>query len=458
MASRTEALRSLAGSVRVRITGATLAVVAVTLVAGGASLVWLLHRSLVNGVVSTASTESAVVSSLLQQGSRLPDLRLRPGTAVQIVDARGRVVSASPELKAAAPVLASRPPPGQRWVRSVPGVLPGDDHDVVVAQTVRSPDGTRTVLVVASTEQAEGSVHDVAVALAGAVPVLVALSGVLAWVLAGRALRPVERIRAEVADLSARDLHRRVPVPPHDDEIGRLARTMNAMLSGLEASRDRQRRFVSDASHELRSPLAALLAEVDVARARPADADWPAVAGTVVEEGSRLSRIIDDLLLLARHDEGQLRTRREPVDLDDLVLEEGERIRSHGRVRADLRGVAAARVQGDRELLRRVVRNLAENAERHATTAVSFEVVPHDGWVDLVVADDGPGIPPQQRRQVFERFARLDSARDRPSGGAGLGLAIVGDVVAAHGGQVEVVDSAVGARFVVRLPVCPPEV
>lgn len=450
---RLVSLRPLVGSVRVRITLVALAVVTATLVAGGASLVWLLHRSLVHGLDGTASAEAADVSSLTAQGLPFPELRVPAGTAVQVVDGQGRVVQASPELRGRAPALPSRPPAGERWLRTVPEMLPGHgEHDVVVAQTVRTPAGLRTVFVVSTTEQVEGSVHALAVAMAVAVPVLVALSGLFAWLLADRALRPVERVRAEVASLSARDLHRRLPVPPVDDEVGRLARTMNSLLSRLETARDRQRRFVSDASHELRSPLATLLTEVEVARAHPDRADWPSVARTVEEEGARLHRIVDDLLLLARHDEGRLRRGREAVDVDDLVLDEAERLRARGRVSVDLQGVGGGRVTGDRDQLRRVVRNLAENAERHADGKIVFEVATRDGWVELVVADDGPGIPPDQRRRIFERFARVDDDRSRPTGGAGLGLAIVGDLVGAHGGRVAVADSDRGARFVVRIP------
>ena len=300
--------------------------------------------------------------------------------------------------------------------------------------------------------QAEDSVHDLELALAIVLPILVVVSAVLVWILAGRALRPVESIRRGSPDISASDLHRRVPVPPVDDEIARLASTMNAMLSRLETATDRQRQFVSDASHELRSPLATVITVLEVARARPESADWPSVAATAEAEAGRLGQIVDNLLLLARSDEGQLVPGHEPVDLDELVLAEAERLRAQDRVAVDLRGVGAGRVLGDGEQLGRVLRNLADNAERHAASTVSFEVSSIGDSVEVVVADDGPGIPPKERERVFERFTRADQARDRPTGGAGLGLAIVGEVVAAHGGTVAVADSAVGARVVVRLP------
>ena len=437
--------------------------VAVVLGAASVGLVWAVHRSLVDGLV-TAATDEAVEVSGLAAMHRLPSelpaaARAQAGVAVQVVQTTGgrrRVVSASSEVAGRAPVSSVVPASGTwRVLRTPPVFGAEDDWDLTVATTVRGRQGHLTIYAITSVHEEESSVHLLIFLLAGLVPVLVAVAGVLGWELAGRALRPVEQIRSEVAEITSKDLHRRVPVPPLDDEIARLARTVNETLARLETGTERQRQFVSDASHELRSPLAALLAQVDVARARPASADWQAVSRAVMEEGARLSAIIDDLLLLARSDEGHLRPGRDAVDVDELVFAEGRRLRSQQRVTVDLRRVGAGRVTGDPGQLQRVVRNLADNAERHAATTVAFEVARHDGWVELAVVDDGPGIPRHQRRHVFERFARLDSARDRPSGGTGLGLAIVGDVVAAHGGTVEVADSAAGARFVVRLPAAP---
>jgi signal transduction histidine kinase len=365
-------------------------------------------------------------------------------------------LAASADLEGRKAVASVRPPVGALVPVPAGVPLPGDEHNgIAVATTVSTDKGNLTIYAVSSRDQAEDSVHDLELALAIVLPILVVVSTVLVWILAGRAMRPVESIRREVSDISVSDLHRRVPVPPVDDEIARLASTMNAMLSRLEAATDRQRQFVSDASHELRSPLATVITVLEVARARPESADWPSVAATAEAEAGRLGQIVDNLLLLARSDEGQLVPGHEPVDLDELVLAEGERLRAQDRVTVDLRGVGAGRVLGDREQLGRVLRNLADNAERHAAGTVTFEVNNTGDSVEVVVADDGPGIPEGERQRVFERFTRVDQARDRPAGGAGLGLAIVGEVVAAHGGSVVVADSAVGARVVVRLPAEP---
>lgn len=443
------------GSLRMRTAIAAALAVALTVVAAGGGLVWAVHRSLIDGLITSATDTANEVATLVGAGSLPQPPPAQPGVVVQVVDGRGHVVAASSSIARLRPVTDVRPAPGTTAVVRTLPLNPADDPDLTVATTVRTSSGRFAVYAITSPQQAENSTHLLIFLLAGVLFLLVVVAGAVGWVLVGRALRPVEAIRSEVADITARHLHRRVPESGHQDEIGRLAATMNETLARLETATERQRQFVSDASHELRSPLAALLAQVEVARAHPERADWPAVADSVATEGGRLWRIVDDLLLMARSDEGHLAPRRETVDLDELVMEEGRRIRAQRRVAVDLHAVGAGRVVGDADQLSRVIRNLADNAERHARTTVTFAVSRHDGHVRVVVADDGPGIPPEQRERVFERFARLDSARDRPAGGTGLGLAIVGEIVAAHGGTVTVADSTVGARFEVTLPSAP---
>jgi signal transduction histidine kinase len=231
---------------------------------------------------------------------------------------------------------------------------------------------------------------------------------------------------------------------------------MNTMLDRLQASQRRQRRFVADASHELRSPVASLRQHAEVTRAHPEATTSAALAGTVLAEALRLQRMIDDLLLLARADEDGLVLRRRPVDLDDVVLDEVRRLRAETRLEVDASGVSAGGVDGDADALRRVVRNVVDNAARHAAGRVRLALVEEDGTVAFTVEDDGPGVDPDERERVFERFVRLDDARGRngdEAGGAGLGLAIVAEVVAAHGGTVTIGDGALGgARVETRLP------
>jgi signal transduction histidine kinase len=319
---------------------------------------------------------------------------------------------------------------------------------VLVWESVGTPTGDFTVAVANPLSDLEQSLDTLEGILWIATPTLAAMVGIAVWLLVGRALRPVEAMRREVDDISATTLDRRIAVPDTDDEIARLARTMNTMLDRLEAASQAQLRFVSDASHELRSPVSSIRTELEVAR-RTDGTDWDAVSERVLREDERLAELIDDLLTLARLDEGAT-ARREPVDLDDLVLEEAART-SRVPVRAD--AVTAARVEGDPRQLARMLRNLVDNATRHARSEVRPVLQCDDGVVVLDVHDDGSGVPPDDRERVFDRFTRLEPSRDRDLGGTGLGLTVVRAVAEAHGGTVHVDDSPLGgARFAVRLP------
>jgi signal transduction histidine kinase len=322
----------------------------------------------------------------------------------------------------------------------------------VLTHSVATPTGTVQILVASSLASTDHSIAIVGGALAVGAPTLLLLVAATTWMAAGRALAPVEAIRAEVAEISMRALDRTVPEPATTDEVGRLARTMNQMLERLRGSAARQRQFVSDASHELRSPLAGMRAELEVALAHKEDADWPGTAGDVLEDLGRLQRLVDQLLVLARLDESAPVAADRSVDLDDLVLREARRARERDGLVVDIRGVSAGRVRGDPDRLRQVVRNLVDNAARHARSKVTLGLQAEAGSAVLTVADDGPGIPAAERERIFERFTRLDEARASDSGGYGLGLAITREIVAAHGGTVEAEDPPVGARLVVHLP------
>jgi signal transduction histidine kinase len=283
------------------------------------------------------------------------------------------------------------------------------------------------------------------------VPVLVLLVGGATYLFAGRALRPVEAMRARVAGLTDRDLAQRMPVPPARDEVGRLAETMNQMLGRLEGAQRTQRRFVADASHELRSPLTTIASGLELLAGSVDEADRSTV-GTLRGEAARLDRLVDGLLLLARSDERGLQPNREDVDLDEIVEAERGRPSDVGGVAPEVRA-APVRVSGDRAQLVRAVRNLVDNARRHARSRVLVTLVAEGPWAVVEVADDGPGVPEEERERVFERFVRLDEARARSDGGAGLGLAIVREIVVAHGGDVAVTGSDLGgALFRLRIP------
>ncbi len=281
---------------------------------------------------------------------------------------------------------------------------------------------------------------------------MLALLGATAWVVTGRALRPVESIRRQVERIGAEDLHRRVPEPTAHDEIGRLAQTMNAMLSRLEDSQDRQRRFVEDASHELRSPLTGMRAELELELERSPGDSRQETTRELLADTVRLQRLVEDLLTIAVADASTLdAAHRQAIDLDEIVLAESRRLRAHTTLEVDTSQVSGAQYEVNADQFVRVIRNLLDNAASHADSAVKVALQETATAVRLVVSDDGPGVPADARERIFERFARVDDARARDNGGTGLGLAIVREVIAAHGGTVTVDDSP-GATFTVVLP------
>jgi signal transduction histidine kinase len=444
------------GMVRVRTTLAAVVVVGAAMAVGAVVLVAVLRGTLSREVRTAAGLRGQDVASLLASDPAPagplavaePDELL-----IQVLDDRGRVVAASPNAGGLAPVARLRP--GESGlVRAPPGgPVEAGGELLAVASGADTPQGRRTVVVARSTDDVGEATAVVTRLLAIGLPLLLAVVGLTTWVVVERALAPVEAIRAEVDAISAAALHRRVPDPPADDEIGRLARTMNRMLARLEQAQARQRRLVSDASHELRSPVATIRQHAEVALAHPDRTSAGELAETVLAEDLRLQRLAEDLLLLTRADEQTLAPRRRPVDLDDLVFDEARRLRDATGLRVDTSAVSAGRVDGDAAALRRLVRNLADNAARHAGGRLAFSVAERDGSVLLAVDDDGPGVPEADRERVFERFVRLDDARARDHGGSGLGLAIVAELAAAHGGAVTVASGPLGgARFSVTLP------
>jgi signal transduction histidine kinase len=284
-------------------------------------------------------------------------------------------------------------------------------------------------------------------------PVLVLFVGLIAWLLVGRALRPVEQLRATVETISRSTLEQRVDVPPSHDEVARLATTMNTMLERLQRSRDHERRFVSDASHELRSPLASIRAQLEVGIAGDdVRSDVEAIRAGVLADTIRLERIVGDLMELARSEETTGRPDA-AVALDVIVADEITAVQRCSPIEITADGIDDTVVRGRSDALARVTRNLLDNAVRHAEGRVLVGLHHTDGWAELTVDDDGPGVPVESEHRIFDRFARLDESRDRSTGGVGLGLAVVRAVVEHHGGTAGCARSPLGgARFFVRLP------
>ncbi len=434
-------------TVRAQITIVATVVFAVGFIVAAFSLVRVVDREVHRSARS--ATETAVrdlQDQILHLHRPLSALQARPSVFWQIIDDQNRFVAgAFPKTP-----LLHLDAQGQPHTTKLPGTTAETVFSTPTRITVLDLDEPGWLVVASSLEGADRSVATLRHALWLATPGLILLVAIMTWLFVGRALRPVEAIRNEVEEIRASTIDRRVPVPATDDEIAKLATTMNAMLDRLQTSQQRQQEFVSDASHELRSPIASMRAELEVALAHPEGAEWQAVAQRVLGERDRLERLVDDLLQLARLEEPGA-TRREDVDLDDLVLAEAAHAR---RVPVATNGVSAGRVIGDRRSLEQVVRNLLDNAARHATTSVVTSVGQVNGHVVLQVDDDGSGVPPDERERIFERFARSDDGRGREHGGAGIGLALVQRVVTTHGGTVMCTDSPTGgARFEVRLPV-----
>ena len=325
----------------------------------------------------------------------------------------------------------------------------GDDV-VAIAQTFELPNGRRVRVGVSMPLLAVSDGLDaVRTVLWFAVPALTAAVAAITWVVAGRALRPVRAITARTQVISASNLNDRVPVPRSHDEVHELATTMNDMLARLDDSHRQQRQFVADASHELRSPVAASRVQLEVGLANPDATDWTQTATAVLTEQRHLGRLVDDLLALGRLDEGGVGCTAD-VDLDEVVTRESARTQT---VPIVVDHCDPIRLVGNEQLLTRLVRNLIDNAARHTATDVHVALRRNGPTATLDVDDNGPGVPPADRDRIFQRFTRIDEARGRTDGGAGLGLAIARQVARAHGGEVRCDDAPTGgARFSVTLP------
>jgi signal transduction histidine kinase len=443
-------------SLRARLTLLACLAVAAALVVGALVVLSVLERTLVENLDDAALVRAEDVAAELESGE--PDNPLPvhgdEDAFIQVIDGAGEIVTASSNLRGVGRIARFEPDGNDPVFHTgrIPVPDETDEDFRIVGVRAGSLTGPVVVYVVANLDRVSETSAAVRGLLITALPIVLLVVAVTSWVLVGRVLRPVEAIRAEVSAIGAQDLDRRVPEPATDDEIGRLARTMNDMLGRLQASSARQRRFVADASHELQSPLASSRAELDVALAHPELARWEETARGLVADNQRMSRLVADLLFLAQADAGAQPLRTVLVDLDDVVAGEAARHRSVGSVRLDTGGVTPVEVRGDPDQLARVVRNLLDNAERYATSTISVTLAPDGGDGVLAVADDGPGVPDGAEEQIFERFTRVDRSRARDSGGTGLGLAIAKEIVEGHRGTIELDRTAPGARFVVRLP------
>lgn len=438
-------------------------------IALGVLSVWLvtqLQGRLEQAAQEVAWERTSTIVQMLRSGTPATDLdRLTSGVLFEVTDRQGRILASCPVLRVGDGTLKPSGPDNKIMVQPFEldmqndntthcadtfGPAVADDETLTMyVETQVSDDNRYVVRGAAPVDPAgQGAVDAVREGLLIAVPPVALLIGAIAWLAVRRSLRPVEAIRSEVAEVSAHDLGRRVPVPAGKDEIGKLAETMNTMLTRLDTAVTRQSQFTADASHELRTPLTSLRTQLEVLLAHPDHIDWRTACENAVLDVTRMQDLVADLLLLSKLEKatpGQF----VPVPLADVVgaCLAGREPRDGVVITSDVAEDAV--VPGNRARLIRLVRNLVDNAERHAITKVHIAVSTTDVECVLTVADDGPGIPVGDRQRVFDRFVRLDDGRDRDEGGSGLGLAIVAEIAQAHGGSVTVGDDA---HFVVRLP------
>ncbi|MEJ7707673.1 MAG: ATP-binding protein [Nocardioidaceae bacterium] len=428
-------------------------VVAIALALAAVAFV-LLHRHQLEASLRTVAEQRAadVSSQVATDGATVDLSGGGDQSLLQVVSSDGTVLAASSTVAGEPRVVDAAPRPGQTIVTHVDRLPIGEEEAfAVAARGARSPDGEVVVIAAQSLESVQRSTAvSVGLLAAGYPLVLVVVGGACYWV-TGRSVAPVEAMRRRVAAITATDLSARVPVPGGGDEISQLATTMNAMIARLEAASTAQRRFVADASHELRSPLSTIRATHEIAAAHPDSTQWSVAGPDVLAELDRVDRLVGDLLLLARADERGLILQTRDVDLDDLVLTEAARLRRVGSAEVAVHA-PPVRVVGDSHHLARAVRNLTDNAARHAVGRIELRLSNQSAVAAIEVVDDGPGIDPAERERVFERFVRLDQSRTRDSGGTGLGLAIAREIARAHRGDVVVANSSSGARLVLTLP------
>jgi len=444
--------------VRARSTIAAVLVVTVALIGGGITLVLVLNVALTNSVEQNVQQRARDVAAQIADEdieAATPTIDAAPGdgTLVQVVNAAGAVVVSSPSINGEPAIQAVAlvgADPSTTQIR-----LPFVDNDpyLVATVAVQGRGEIITVITAQSLVQVQKVYSLVAWLLLLGSPFLLAAVGAVTWLAVGRSLRSVDRIRERVETIGGSDLHERVPVPVATDEVAALARTMNHMLGRLETSAATQRRFIADASHELRSPLTSMRASLEVAEAIGGADAWVEAEPVLSDEVDRMTRLVGDLLLLARADEGAVSLDRVDVDLDDLMTSEARRLRSQ-TVLTITTSIEPVQVGADPERLAQALRNLVDNAVRFAAQEIHLTVATTSGGAVMSVEDDGPGIPPEDRDSVLGRFVRLDDHRARDHGGAGLGLAIASEIARLHGGHILVGASRLGgAQVSVLLPI-----
>ncbi|MEV0975046.1 ATP-binding protein [Microtetraspora glauca] len=438
-------------SIHARLTLITTVVALLVLIPLGVGADYGIRRAVSAHMWDESRQLASKIAADVREGTlRNPIRTPRPAELIQVVTPSRQVVAASASARDL-PVISPRwPRPDDRFTEFTACNLPGGKCAYMVALRTGTQPGAPVVFagrqqpVITQTRLLE-------LILAGVVALLTAVIAWVSWKIAGRALRPVEAIRSQLAAISGSDLSSRVLEPPGHDEIARLARTVNEALARLERAVTQQRQFAADASHELRTPITGICAQLESALPHPDD--HPEAMKAALRDTKRLEAIMSDLLFLARIGTTD-RSMREKIDLGALATTEVNRRRS-GPIEIDLRVTPGVTVTGVSTHLSRVLVNLLNNAERHAKSLITVEVGRSGDEAVLAVGNDGDPVPKEDRERIFERFTRLDAARSRDQGGTGLGLAIAREVIQAHHGSIRVEDTDSGALFVARIPISP---
>ena len=441
-------------SLRTRILLISALAVTAVLAIGGVLLLTFIRAELIDSADDAGSDAAESVGALAKTITLPPVLAPTEDieAAVQVVK-DGKVISSTQNAAGAPPFLKINQDPFELTVLDRK-FLPFDEDGPfrVVAYGVETPTGRVNIFVAVDVEDVD-EVMDVAgdIGLGGLV-VLVALLAAVLWGVIGRALAPVKAIRERANDITGSKLHQRVPEPAAEDEIFALARTINEMLERLEDSAKRQEAFVADAAHELRSPITTLQARLETELHGSGPDTDDRLVRDLLHETIRMRRLVDHLLLLARSDAGTISSGTAPVDMEEVVRESVSAAET-GPIPITTTHVEPVQVRGQPALLEHVVSNLLENAGRYAASSIDVSLQANGQYAILTVDDDGPGIPEHLRAGVLERFVRVDESRERGTGGAGLGLAIVAEIVRVHEGEIEITDSlSGGARVRVLLP------